>query len=188
MSVITRSLTIFIASVLLAGAAFAQGPEGQSDQRSFRVNLYVVAGSGERAASDKVKNAVKDLGDVFDIGNLKIGSAFYQRISGGGSGSISSIQRDFAGYSIENQPVFTEWQVNVLDAQGAAGTVGFRRFFFKARVPSMVQNAVTYQSVETNVNNVRVWLGKPAVVATLKAPMSDSVLFLVLEAELADPA
>jgi len=179
---------MLIASLMLAGAAFAQGPERPRDQRSFKVNLYVVAGSGDRSAPDKVRNAVRDLSDVFDVKDLKIGSAFYQRISGGGSGSISSIQRDFAGYTVENQPVFTEWQVNNLDSEGAAGTVGFRRFYFKARVPSMVQNAVTYQSVETTVSNVRVWLGRPAVVATLKAPMSDSVLFLVLEAELADPA
>lgn len=190
MKLITRTLAAAALIALSAGVLLAQSTERQNDGRSFRVSLYVVSsgsGSGPEVPG-KIKEAISKVGSAFDISGLRLASVYYQRIASGGSGVSNSIQRDFAGYQVENSPVYTEWAMNLLDSRGPAGTVGFRHFGFKARVPSTVNGAMQYFNVESSVNNLRVWLGKPAVVSTLKAPMSNSVLFLVVQADMADPA
>jgi len=176
--------------ILTAGVLLAQSPERQNDGRSFSVSLYVVSSGSERGpeVAGKIKEAISKVGGAFDISSLRLASVYYQRIASGGSGESNSIQPDFAAYSMENNPSYTEWGMNSLDSQGPAGTIGFRHFGFKARVPSTVNGAIQYFNLESNVNNLRVWVGKPAVVSTLKAPMSNSVLFLVVVAEMADPA
>jgi hypothetical protein len=190
-----RVFTGMAAAILMIMTAsanvFAQAGEGTRDGRTFRTSLYVVWGgdsSGGLAVPDSLKDAVRDIDKMYGLKNYRLVSEHFQTFGSGGMAQSNSILKGLGGYTMENRPVFTEWQLGpIAPGAGPAGSVGFTRFIYKARVPTTIGGAVDYSNVESAINRFTLKLGKPSVVASMQVPQTDSMLFFVLVADLADP-
>lgn len=186
-------LSLFaIILAVLSVSAFSQEPGEQRDNRTFRTRLFVLLGdkeSGKTNIPERARGAIAEIDEMYGLKNYRLISDHFQRLGFGGLAHSNSILKEFGGYSMEDQPVFTEWRLGPLTPlPDSQGSVEFRNFSFRARVPFTYGEAVRYESVDSTVSRFSVRLGRASVVATLQVPRTDAMLFFVVAVEAADPA
>jgi hypothetical protein len=188
------NLKVLVAALFLmmtaSAAVLAQPGEDKMEGRTFRTSLYVLSGgssSGGSAVPDTLKDAVREIDKIYGLKSYRLVSEHFQTFGAGGMAQSNSILKGLGDYTMENRPVFTEWQLGpIAPVQGSARSIMFMRFNYKARVPSAIGNSVDYSSIETAIHRFSLKLGKASVVATMQVPQTDAMLFFVLAAEEAD--
>lgn len=193
-----RAITLIVSAMIFctaAGGRDASANNTPGDSGGYNVLTHVVVGTnsaaGQRALTKRISTALRTVGADFNYRYYLRELTHFQSVGNGGSIGFHSISRRLGSIDAIENPIFTDlgldgFRVDKEDDDA----VSFKAFRFQARLPVRFSQAVRksneaerarYEAIKISLNNVRLGIGKPKLIASLPLPEHGETLFFVLE-------